>query len=481
MSFIKITSRQAVINQKQNIIDFDLPDMGKFSLKDSYINLNCTIPIIEDISSNVGNAEDKGVTPYRLVWEDQQDACLYNVAFVKNAMLKTKTQDLEFVRDLHILQQNLNDLVLTAEQKDSLDYRRIAVNFDRSLIASGLNCELHGEGTVKSREVEFPIKLSMGQVFSLGRLVSFDADKHGSLRVRLELNLDKIIAKPVVTNAQNNGAGQDTPVNRFDYFDTITGTGAGVNTLVLTNVPKTKEDLPYWVNQKVIVLYDINSSGTEVGVAKRITEIKYSETDGKVSLVFGANLATVPNGQTFAGHIAYVKHSDSAVEVESAEVVLKTTAEPMPNDLTYRTWTTEQFSFNGATNPKRIFEVEPNAMTMVVLPHEHLLSNHTTLSSYRISIDNVPTTDRHVKPHTPLYYDKLVSGLQNAGLPLQNLLEHNEKPNAQTPNKVSNDTKQVYIVEPLPMTENLKLVQLELSDNTGVGKLNLYKQVVKTL
>lgn len=493
--FIKINSRQSVINARNNVVDFDTPPFGTYSLKDSYVNINCSIPILESVNSGITNNDDTGINPYRIIWNEPgaQQNSLYNIAFVKNCMMKTKKQDLEFIRDVHILQMALNELTLTQEQKYSMDYRRIANVFDRSLVQGGLNCELHGEGSIMSREVEFPVKIPLSQLFSLGRLTAFDADKHGSVRVRLELNLDKLEAQPVVYNSANDGSGTDTPTNLFVGADDITATANNqtVNQLVITDIPKTKEDSPYWVGQKLIV--DFDNNGNPGKTAARISEIEFINADntsspsvadlGKIRLTFESNLTTL----TTTGHVMnnvvinYCQYQDSTIEVESCEMVLARVSGSMPANITYRTFTTEQYNAGGNTNFKRLFEVEPNAMNLLVLQPKPLVSNNETMTDYRISVDNIPTTDRQVKKHTPLYYDKMVSGLGNMGLPLQNLLETNETVDSQNPTKDTLYNQLLVIAEPLPLTDNMKLVQLEFTDASGVNKLNIYKQVVRQL
>lgn len=493
--FIKINSRQAVINARNNIVDFDLPDFGTYSFKDSYVNINCSIPIVEDVAGTITDNDDTGINPYTIIWNETgaESNTLYNIAFVKNCMMKTKKQDLEFIRDVHILQMALNEFTLTQEQKYSMDYRRIANVFDRSLVKGGLNCELHGEGSIISREVEFPVKIPLSQLFSLGRLTAFDADKHGSVRVRLELNLDKLIARPVVSNSANDGSGTNVPSNNFSVAEDILATAdnQAVNKIVIESIPKTKEDSPYWVGQKLIV--DFDNDGTPGKTASRVSQIEFINEDnttspsvndlGKIRLTFESNLTTLATTGHVMDNIAinYCQYLDSTIEVESCEMVLARVSGSMPANINYRTFTTEQYNAQGNTNFKRIFEVEPNAMNLLVLQPSPLITNNESMTDYRISVDNVPTTDRQVKKHTALYYDKLVSGLGNMGLPLQNLLETNETVDSQAVNKATKANELLVIAEPLPLTDNMKLVQLEFTDPYGVNKINIYKQVVKEL
>lgn len=502
-SFIKLNSRQSVITPKNNLVDFDFED-GVYDLSRSFVNLEYDFGIPgENINSAITNDDADGIHPLELrVYGANTNNTLYNVSLVKNVEFKSSNKGtLEYIRDVNVLRQTLNDYTLTEDEKKSHSFKRISNNYDRSLIKQGLNAELHGEGSVLSTyNTTSSVMVPLSQLVEMGKMKFYDTDMMGRTRLHLELEISELIAFPIYNNDTIAGtqASIDSPNNNFNLFDTVVAPSDNfvVNQLVASNIPKDKSDSPYYVGQKLIITGS-NLAQADTIIATRINKIEFINNEntsnpdvadlGKIRLSFESTIATIATAGENLNNIfcKYVQVQQRSVTVTSAELVLhKYNQKPanMPTVQQYRTFTTEQFDAQGSNNFKRIFEVEPEAMNLLVLQNNREVSSTTPdFKDYRISINNVPTTDRNVLFHGPLYKDKLVSTMTNMNLPLKNLFEENLILNNESIDKRDGDNVLTVIGEPLPMTNNLKLVQLEINTTSGVNKLNLYKQVVRSL
>lgn len=492
--FIKLNSRQGVINANNNLVDFDIAPDGVYDLTKSYVNIMCSIPIFQrDLNNALIN--NPTPNPYYITRSDcTTEAELFNIVFVKNYEFKNQQDGtLEYIRGVDVLMQQLNSYMFSEEEKKSVEYRQINRAMSRNNILGGLNVELNGEGSVTSRVLNpFPVKIPLSQLGSMGLMSMYDARKKGITRLHLELQLDKLSARPVYANSDNGGDGDNYPVNNFRGVDAITAAGAlDVNTLLVTNIPKIKSDSPYFVGQKLIVTFRIGT-GANQKVQRDITQIDFINNDntpnaaagdlGKIQLTFSQNIISLTGGQVFKADLDYSAYDNSQVNVERAELVLHKYNQPPASTgpVAFRTFTTEQFNANGANRLLKNFEVEPNAMNLMVLtPSNGPVSVNSGQTTYRISVDNIPTTDRVVPTvQSPLYNDKLVSGFVNMGKNLKSLVEFNKDITKEAEQPVQ---RLLTIIEPLPITNNIKLVQLDFEDGSGFNRVNLYKQVVKQM
>lgn len=492
--FVKFNSRQGVINANNNLVDFDIPPDAVYDLTKSYVNIMCSLEVSQfDLTGAV--VANPTPNPYFITRSDlTTPAELFNIVFVKNYEFKNQQDGtLEYIRNVDVLTQHLNTYMFSEEEKKSVEYRQINRAMTRNNVLGGLNVELNGEGAVPSRNLNvFPVKLPLSQLGSMGLMSTYDSTKKGNTRLHLELNLDKLICRPVYFNDQNDGSGVNYPVNNFTDVDTITaGVAVSVTGLTITNTPKVKSDSPYFVGQKLVVTFSVGG-GTDQLKQVVVTQIDFINTDntptaaatdlGKIKLTLDQPVVTLASGDVFTGKVDYCNYDNVPLKVERAELVLhrynQTPAATGP--VSFRTFTTEQFNAGGTTRLLKNFEVEPNAMNLLVLnPSNGPVCVNTGQTTYRISVDNIPTTDRVVPTvQSPLYNDKLVSGFVNMGKNLKSLVEFNKDIT-----KVQEQPVQrlLTIIEPLAITNNIKLVQLDFEDSTGLNNINLYKQVLKQM
>jgi len=159
-----------------------------------------------------------------------------------------------------------------------------------------------------------------------------------------------------------------------------------------------------------------------------ITKIT-SKTPGMGSIVYGI-ADDLPDGNV--NDILVVEHNWSALSYEIQRVNLVLYGLPMKKaepKLIYSTYHLEMDNMLATTDYRRQFDIEENAVrTMMLTPVNSLVSTNDDATSFRVSIDNVDTTNRDVTINYPddntLYYDRILqnmSGVVNLNLVNDNL------------------------------------------------------------
>lgn len=261
---IKINSKEGgPFTTTSNLINFDIMPDGAYDFTDSYVNLVCSITGVTDATPATGQGVYNPLINYTDKINANVDACkirsLYNVAMVKNCSMTSELQgSLEDIRRVDILRQNLNEYTLTTDEKQSLEYQSLRQLTPRNYIRNSTFRELHNEGTAPSRNVQSRIRIPMSQLFELGKLTAYPAQKMGKTRIHLEMNLDKF--------AIYANKGVPDELKPFAQFTGVTAGGAAININSLTSKAGVtyidKTDSPYYVGQKVAVLFNTDVDGT---------------------------------------------------------------------------------------------------------------------------------------------------------------------------------------------------------------------------
>lgn len=621
---IKINSKEGgPFTTTSNLINFDIMPDGAYDFTDSYVNLVCSITGVTDATPATGQGVYNPLINYTA--KDTTNvaavaACkirsLYNVAMVKNCSMTSELQgSLEDIRRVDILRQNLNEYTLTTDEKQSLEYQSLRQLTPRNYLRNSTFRELHNEGTAPSRNVQSRIRIPMSQLFELGKLTAYPAQKMGKTRIHLEMNLDKF--------AIYANKGVPDELKPFAQFAGVTAPAAGaainINSLTskdgVTYIDKT--DSPFYVGQKVGVAFSTDVDGTlpvatiaatsgvvtmntaatanlvvggaaklsivaagaatgnvviigqdvngvtlpaetltlngttavnsanayssissiicaapttAVAITTRtgaqtgnltavrlINEISYDDITKQQTLTFDSNLVTglpatkiltlVPvNGKDVAVFAPANTDNTSRLitgaklQVDMAEIVLrKLGAVPkMPAQLNYMSWSTEEFTSNGAqTNFQRMFQLEPNAVNVFMMfPSNDLFSIKDGFDNYRLRLGgpggNQDLTDRDVKvggalgmQKDPLYYDRLSMTMLNAGYPMKSMLEQNmnviQVETGTDVNRRDDAGNLTIVANPVPATPYEKLLQVNMNFAAGKGlsELALFKQVMR--
>ena len=266
----------------------------------------------------------------------------------------------------------------------------------------------------------------------------------------------------------------------------ITGAATNINSFTTQNSPPVLEQSPLWVGEAVKI--DATGNGGAGNVTDHyalITSITYNN-DRTLTVVVDSAIPDLTGGQSYSGiTIAPVPADTAEFTVDSAELVSQVVSNPSApaGKMSYTTYTTEQFNANGLTNFQKLYQVEPEAVSLMVMfpkGNNGMLSHNPNIQDYRLKIDNLDQTDRNIKPHSPLYYQFLNDTMLDAGLPIANLNEYNLSASERSQDKRIAGNRLVFVPAKLEQTQREKNIQLNINaTGGGVGLVNLYKLVVR--
>jgi len=479
--FIKIPSNEGgLFTQTRNLVNFTIPDNAVYDLSQSYVNF--------DISVNVVDAAPALPGVYNVDFRyGNATICPYNIALVKNCRLTSrKFGQLADVRRVDILRQNLNQVLLSRKQKEGQEYNSFQRGFNDNGIKVSPWLEARGEGNVLSRYVNHAIRVPFSQLFNIGSSSNYDATKMGETKLHLELNPGKF------TLVQTQGAATRTTQwgdEQNTTFKDIIGPAPTTLTLTTKEPFDTLQDSPYWVGQKIII--NATSAGTApaLGTERVITEIEWVKggaDDKRLILTLNATLPALGAITDTWTDVECdgVNYASASFNINNAEVVLKSLANPMPEDgMSWTHFSTEEYTTAQQLNFRHLFQLEPDSVNLLLMTptNDDLNSTKQDLSTFQLRLNNDDLTDREVTVYDALYNDRLNMTLVNMGKSPKDLSQQGLNVE-QTLATTKFDTGLVLIGNPLPMTPNEKLLQVNLNNSAnGTTKLVLFKEIPRTV
>jgi hypothetical protein len=456
------------------MIDIDIMADNSVDFSKSFIQFTTEITTVEDGVYNVGlrSAEDS-------------DYQLYNVDLIKNCNLKSdKVGPLEDIRQVGFLNHTLNEYTKSSEQKVSEIASLHQMSYwDYNLLSPF--AELRKEGSYASRMVQAHLKVPLSQLYSLGSVTEFPADKLGTVRIHLELD-DVSVSRiqPVFINS----ISQMEASSIMPLVDLPTG---GNTFVCAPAIPfRNLADSPLYVSMPIT----LNATELEAPVNTTITNISFDVTSGLLTFTTADSLEAIaltdvtvacqtPTGLTF--------------QILTAELGLVNNKSPSSMSmLDYTTFTVEESTVNSAIWHK-VYEVEQNAQNVMILFKDYLPYSAQDLIKFRIRVDNEDVIDRDVetsygdagvagsllKLRDGLYYDLLNKTFANAGIQINSFLEKSLSRRDRGLDGKFNDNESVLMLgSPVPLTETMKQYQLDLETSGGIMKtVILYKQVLKQI
>jgi hypothetical protein len=452
-----------------NRIDFDLDPNTVYDLDNSWIELNVNVVTEDNSASGISGGTYKVKAEMSGSTTDKLD----NSMMVKNCHLRSANNGmLEDIRDVNVLRSNIKSLQDSSAADQGKAFKNIGHLFESNKLKSSLFRELHKEGNVNSRDVQAPIRIKMSELFNLGSMRQFDCRKLGRTRVHIEL--DNLLVMAPQTAAEMGGE---------TGMEDVSGANNNVNSFIYSSPSPVLEQNKLWVNQ--VVQIDATGSGGAANIVAhfaKITSITYA--NDRLSVVtIDTPLASLTSGQKYENiEFTPVVADSASFTIDFAEMVTQVVSQPDPmmDKMSYTTYTTEQFNAGGLTNFQRLYQVEPEAVSLMVLfptASNNPVSSNVNITDYRLKIDNIDQTDRNVVPHSPLYYNLVNEAMLDAGLSVANLNEFNLDPTIQTEDKRATGTKILSILAKLDQTQREKNIQINITGQ--VQLINVYKLVVR--
>ena len=462
---IKLNSNQGgPFSDTSNLIDFDIPSNGSYDFTDSFVTLNSRVTTTDT---------NPGIYNFQLVFNGDNSQNFYNVALVKNCSLRAGNAGiLEDVSRVDVLRSNLNEYTLSMAQKDSLEYKSLRqVRGPDSGAPLNIFREFHGIGSVSSRDLTARIQIPLSQLFDLGKLSAYPASRLGVTRLHLELNIDKI--KPAALPAQTTPLVEIPLGTANQQYNSFTVNSNVSTPPAITDLNK----LNLWVGRKVTIAITGSPTGS-LPVTTTISSISQDGEGGTITITTAGSITGPDTPAAFTPTLTSVEPTtpNMSIHFDRAEITLRNLVNPpkAPSELTYSTFTTEQFSGNNERSFQRMFQLEPSAVNVFLMfPQDvnALKSMPQSLNNYRLRLNNQDLTDRKViaEPPSPLHYDRLSMTFLNGNMPVKCLNQRNFHP-LNTYNGLGQlgDTNNIMVAgNPVPMTQNEKLLQVNLDYQGG--------------
>lgn len=453
----------------RSIAHFDIPADGIYDLSQSCVVLPVTITSVE-------TAGDEGIHNVSLKFRP--------VCLVKNCQLSSENAGImEDITHCNFLNRNLNRLRYnTQDNEDNTLFNGVNFVDEFSNNYSAFR-DLVRKGTASNADRRPELRVPLSALFpGVGEFTQYPAMMMGRTTVKLEFQSG--------TNMlQEKRRYDDHTANNIDIDDIAGGTAK--TTIVSTRTYEDAKEIPFWVGQKINVSRSVDGGGAAV-IDTYVTAVAWDPA-ATATHTKKAVLTVAPEVATTAQAITDV----TAIQVEAASLSYKIEqpklllyqVSPSPSQMSsavsklksgtempFRTYTLEQDSVVNATAEyNRNFYLEPNCANAFLfgqLPAgaagDNMNSTITNLGSFRTSLNQVDLTSQDVTVDSPLYKDRILWTVSNAGLPLRNLRD--------TPSVVAN---------PIPLQSVQQQYQVQLK-KSAVGdiaafNLHLYKQVQRVL
>jgi hypothetical protein len=487
--FIKIQSQQGgPYNRNQNLVDFKFGYGGEtIDMSKSYVNIMSRCVVNGGNSDAVYNSKIQYLNDAGQV----QDLSPPSFALVKDCSLSSqKAGNLEHIRRVDALRANLKPLTQTIEEYDSTLYKTTGQHKISDFISSPW-IQLKGEGNVKSKNVSAPVQIQLSDLFELGNSVVSTKDL-GEMRIHLELQAQRFSA--VQTPKQDEVMG-DAYYQQFE--DVLQTEQSNITTLTTRQVfSGTLENSPYFVGMELQFTSTGAGGATNINESAIISELQLiKEPDnvacGKLILTLDKQLGDTLSASQSQTQISCVPTNCDSVSLlfDYAELVLRIVPEEKEKvkEIVYSTWTLEETNGNSLTNYYQQFLVEPNCYNLVAFPlpstNDLVAStNAGEIVKWRWTIDNVDASNRDITLNSGLYLDRLNMTMLNDGKNLKSLVLSAPSGTEVSVSGIWTTNKCVGLLfQPVPMTQNRKVVNLKVESGSGVNKFMLYKQVAKTI
>ena len=527
-SILRFKSRQGGnFTTTLNKVDFDIHE-GVYDFSKSFIELDvdysrCSFPAVGggDGVHNTMNC----VVPFRLNTKDNDTGMWDTSAYVRRVRLSCDNHGvLEDIDRVDVLRNTLKIYEDDVGGTKSTNYKNPTA---LSTTNQGL-CPfrtLHTLGEIRSTRSSQRVMIPLNKLIELGKesVVPMDRQHLGKGTLSLDLQLDNIAELRLDDICQvAGGLHAMTAQTSLEYTAAGAVVAADFNQVVLE--AETLAKLKYnklWVGA-AITLSNLNAGGGYGGAIAHggefvITKIEHGEVADN-GWFGGVPGDVVPNSVIITLDKGWIDTNLAAANTIQcdlaltapdafpeptyleAQLVLQKVNSPIGKiqGLNYMTFTTELHSTT-QTRLNRQFVVEPNAVNVMVcnaqsddLPK----SKFEHVNDYRLAVNGLPiiARDIQISPNThfnTLHYELLSRTFINGGLKLDSLLESSLQTEVASeggqvlPYSTGNATRQMMIGSPVPITNGMKLYQLQLNNETNgggaIGDLQLYKQIVRNI
>jgi hypothetical protein len=503
---IKIQSENSIVQTFNNVtttptnknLDFKIPEGGVYDLSESYIALEMELI---DPTQPIGGV----AVPFAkmTMGVDTNNFATFaenhigdGTLLVRNAQLYSQRRGmLESIRRVDTLgmikhslekddqeiQCDMNALGVVAQHR--LEGVLTSPYCDEVRVSQGDGIDVNGNGDNVSRNRPHEQRIKLKDLFGLGSAKLFSTDKYGECKMNLELNLDKLKMGFIQGQEGNNPAGQDLNSAQNQL---AVASGADISAVTLVATATEDEELlcPFSVGQAI----NCDFTGSVQGVSNQtaiIRDINYAPATNTYELFFTRAVFSGTGGGTedFTNiRVTPLRAGDISCRINNAELnlteVMNADAKKVPDEISFITYSTEEMDGAGLAVANKRTHLEPNCQTLYVANCETgKIAPARAMSKYRLAIDNEDVSgNRDVIAFKQLHKDRINRAYVNKNVPLKNLELRLYRHSALQ--AVMRSERLSVIVEPMELSDEDKLAQLEIHANVTNQDIILYKELV---
>lgn len=485
--YIKISANQQQFSNSLNNVDFTIPEGYDIDLSKSKLLVNI-VPGFTQPTANLPG--DDGLASVYEVGMKVQDAGVQlavptAAVLVKNCHMKAQKAGLiESLRRVDCLRAGLLNYTKDADEKQSLYTQGLLQPASADGSQSSPFVNYVKTGTQLSQQIpDADIRIPLNEIMDSCDATAYSTSKYGQTHVHFEMNFDKLLIS--YANVKTDATAPNLDGSAFASFATQTSTADGttVTSAVSTKATNNPEqDFPFYVGQRVLI------NATVAGAAaadfyRRIESITYNSTTGLSTINWTNSIGTIDNTETcvFNSIIPGEAGAAPTYTINNCELELKLTDEAPPAQIQFTTYSTEEDSFNGTTNKNKMYQVEPMADNLLVaLTNGGVLPDHQ-VSTYRFRVDNKEMSRNAVKIDEPEHFDNINKLFLNMDLELKDVSERAFDLQKDKDKSDYNSLRMGLIGTPMPLTQNQKNVNIDLTAGANMSELILFKRMVKTI
>lgn len=485
--YIKISSRQQQFSNSLNNVDFVIPQGMNVDLSKSKLLVNI-VPVHTQPSANLPG--DDGLASVYEVGMKIQDGGIQlavptPAVLVKNCHMKASRSGLvESLRRVDCLRAGLYTYTKDADEKQSMATAGLLqpASADGSQSSPFVNYVKTGN-QLSQQIADADIQIPLSEIMDSCNATAYDTDKHGQTQLHFEMNFDKLLI--AYANVKTDATAPNLDGSAFAQFATQTSTADGTTVISAVSTKASnnpEQDFPFYVGQRVLINATV-AGGAAADFYRRIESISHNATTGVSTINWTNSIGTIDNTQTcvFNSIIPGEAGGDPSYTINNCELELKLTDEAPPSQIQYTTYSTEEDTFNGTTNKSKMYQVEPNADNLLVaLTNGGMLPDHL-VATYRFRVDNKEMSRNAVKVDEPEHMDNINKLFLNMDLELKDISERAFDLEKDKTKADYHGLRIGLIGTPMPLTQNQKNVNIEITDGTNMSEVILFKRMVKSI
>ncbi len=502
----------------QKILDFSIPaNSGVYDLSNSYMVINTTInsdpqtadataingdkafavalSYDHDGTAAAGNTGGRAVVPYSALVKNvqmysQQKGMIESVRrqnLLRNVRYNLEKAPREKYDDPYAFNQSMQDGQQVNNNFGSRSSNLVVLN-------TNVNQDVDANGSKAKPDTE--LRIPLHSMLDFCKISEYDSGHYGETKIHMELAMDKLVEQDLLFDTDIRAQNGFDGANPIGACDDQNGNPAN-NFVVLTQeILDPEQECPFFVGEQCTVRFTKSADGGVENLTGIITQISFDHggvnqapptNSKKITLFFNRNVVVAAGGNAGTITCAPTRTDRHNYDVNFAELELvrRNDVSNPPKEIEYTSFSVEEDNANGQTTHRKTYQVEGNAQTLYVLgtnANQDVPLPTQAFSSYRISVNGVDQTgNRDVKIGSALHRERIERAYNNRDVPFKDrrMAVVLKATNQNTAN--AGVLQMSSIVETLPLTEERKLVELEIVGAGAMADITLYKELVKSI